>query len=174
MGPQGRSGAGSSGADGPVVLQMRTKLVDNGHDFWIETMTGRTVYKVDGKILPARDSFTVREASGEVVARMQERVARVADAIRIDRPSRPTATIRRDRTAPQRDRYVVEADDVGEIAVLGDVAQREYTLELGGRKIAEVSNRWRTLPDTFGVQVEPGADVVLALVAAVALDALSE
>lgn len=176
MGPRGGSGAESGSGEGPVTFQMRTNLVDNRRDFWVETLTGRTVYKVDAKILPGRDSFTVRAAAGEVVAHMQARVPRTPDTITIHRPGRPSATITRARVTadPIGDRYVVQADDVGEIAVRGDVLEREYTFELENQKIAQVSKGWTPLPSTFGVLVESGVDVVLVLVATAALDALTD
>ncbi len=156
-----------------MIFQMRARLVDISRDYWIETITGRTVYKVDGKVLRARDGFTMREPGGEVVAQMRARVAPARDSATIDRPGRPSASVTKATITPGVDRYVVQADDVGEIAALGDVGQREYSFELGGTRIAEVSTRWMTLPETFGVRVEPGADVVLVLAATAAIDAMT-
>jgi uncharacterized protein YxjI len=164
-----RGGAGS----GPEVFRMRAKLVDIGDDYWIETSEGRRAYKVDGKVLRVRDTFTIRDAGGQVVATMQERVARVRDTMKIDRPGKPSATVKKAMITPLRDRYVIEADDVGEISVQGNIVDHEYSFEQGGRKIAEVSKRWLRVRDTFGVQVEPDADEVLVLVATAAIDSMT-
>ncbi len=172
QGGRGRSSPGHD--DGPVIFQMRTGLVDISRDYWVETMTGRTVYKVDGKVLRARDGFTIREPGGEVVAQMRARDSQARDIVTIDRPGRPSATITRATGASMPDRYVVEAADVGEVAVRGDVVECEYTFEIGGAAVAEVSKRWVTLPGTFGVQVEPGADVALLLAATAAIDAMTD
>ena len=156
----------------PVVYRMRAKLMDLADDYWVRTNHGRTVYQVDGKAVRLRESFTIRDAGGEVVARMKERVARVRDTMEIDRPGRPAATVTKAMVAPLRERYVLEAADVGTIEVQGDVVDHEYTFERDGRPVAEVSKRWMTVRDTYGVRVEPGADPVLVLAATAAIDAL--
>lgn len=174
MGLRERREARAGGQAGPVVFRMKAKLMDLGDDFWVETTDGRTVYQVDGKAMRFREAFTIRDAGGEVVARMQERVARVRDTMTIDRPGRPAATIAKAKVAPLRERFVVTAEDVGTIEVKGDVVDHEYTFEVDGQAVAEVSKRWMTVRDTFGVQVEPGADAVLVLAATAAIDAMGD
>ena len=104
---------------------------------------------------------------------MQERGARLRDTMTIDRPGRPPATITKAEVEPLRERYVITADDVGRIEVQGDVVDHEYTFETAGQAVAEVSKRWMTVRDTFGVQVAPGADAVLVLAATAAIDAMA-
>lgn len=167
---QERRGGGSPG---PEVFQIRDKLVDIGDDYWVETTSGRRAYKVDGKALRVRDTFTIRDAGGEVVATMQQRVARVRDTMKIDRPGKPSATIKKAMITPLRERYTIEADDVGEIRAQGNLVDHEYTCESNGTKIAEVSKRWVRVRDTYGVEVEPVTDVVLILAATAAIDSMS-
>ncbi len=158
------------GAEGPEVFQMRERLVDVGDDYWIETSAGRRAYKVDGKVLRLRDTFKMKDAQGQVVAEMQERVARVRDTMKIDRPGKPSATIKKAMITPLRDRFVLQADDVGEISIQGNFVQHEYTFEAGGRQVAEVSKKWIRIRDTYGVEIQPGADVPLILAATAAID----
>jgi uncharacterized protein YxjI len=54
------------------------------------------------------------------------------------------------------------------------VLDHEYTFEREGQPIAEVSRRWATVLDGFGVQVQPGADPVLVLAATAAIDAMGD
>ena len=160
------------GADAEVY-QMQAKLISIGNDYWIETTHGRRAFKVDGKAVRVRDTFTIKDTQGQVVAQMQERVARVRDTMKIDRPGRPSATIKKAMISPLRDRFVLEADDVGEISIQGNLVDHEYTFEQNGAKIAEVSKRWVRVRDTFGVSIEPGADVVLILAATAAIDSMT-
>jgi uncharacterized protein YxjI len=156
--------------EGAEVYLMREKLVSVGDDFWIETTTGRRAFKVDGKALRVRDTFAIKTAGGEVVATMQERVARVRDTMKVDRPGAPSATIQKAMITPLRERWTIKADDVGEISVQGNLVDHEYTFEQNGRKVAEVSKRWVRVRDTYGVEIEPGTDVVLILAAVAAID----
>jgi uncharacterized protein YxjI len=159
---------------GAEVYQMREKLLSIGDDFWIETTTGRRAFKVDGKALRVRDTFDIKDPSGQVVASLQERVARVRDTMKIDRPGAPSATVKKAMITPLRERWTVQADDVGEIAVQGNIVDHEYTLEQGGQKVAEVSKRWVRVRDTYGVEIEPGADVPLVLATVVAIDSMRD
>ncbi len=158
---------------GAEVYQMQAKLISIGDDYWIETTGGRRAFKVDGKAVRVRDTFTIKDTQGQVVAQMQERVARIRDTMKIDRPGRPSATIKKAMITPLRDRFVLEADDVGEISVQGNLVDHEYTFESNGAKVAEVSKRWVRVRDTFGVSVEPGADVALILAATAAIDSMT-
>jgi len=167
------AGRHSAGGGGPEVYQMQAKLVSIGNDYWIETSAGRRAFKVDGKALRVRDTFTIKDTEGQVVAQMQERVARVRDTMKIDRPGRPSATIKKAMITPLRDRFVLEADDVGQIAIQGNLVDHEYTFERDGATIAEVSKRWVRVRDTYGVSIEPGADVALILAATAAIDSLA-
>jgi uncharacterized protein YxjI len=168
-----RERRGEEPAD-PVVYRMRVRLMDLRADYWVQTSDGRTVYQVDGKAVRFREAFTIRDAGGMVVARLTERLPHARDTMTIDRPGRPSATIRKAVAAPMPERFVVEADDVGTIDVRGDVVDHEYTFERDGQPIAQVSRRWMTVLDTFGVQVQPGADPVLVLAATAALDAMGD
>jgi uncharacterized protein YxjI len=161
------------GGGGGTVYQMREKLVAFGDDYWIETNTGQRAFKVDGKALRVRDSLTIRDAQGNEVAKLQERMVVIRDTMKIERPGKPEATIKKAMITPLRERYTLEAADVGEIQIQGNIVDHEYTFERGGQKIAETSKRWFRVRDSYGVEIAPGQDDVLILAATVAIDQIS-
>lgn len=165
---------GGAAAGGNEVYQLRDKLISIGDDYWIETNQGRRAYKVDGKVLRVRDTFKLKDPQGNEVAKLQERKVRVRDTMKVERPGKPDATIKKAMITPLRDRFVLEADDVGEIAVQGNIVDHEYTFEQNGQKVAEVSKRWFRVRDTYGVEVFGGADPVLILAATVAIDGMRD
>jgi uncharacterized protein YxjI len=167
---QDRQGMGD---DGPEVYQMREKLVSIGDDFWIETNRGRRAFKVDGKAVRVRDTLVIRDPQGAEVAKLQERIVRVRDTMKIERPGRPDATIKKAMITPLRERWVLEADDIGEVKIQGNIVDHEYTFERDGQKIGETSKRWLRVRDTYGVEIQPGQDVVLLLSATVAIDQMA-
>lgn len=152
---------------------MREKLVSIGDDYWIETNRGRRAFKVDGKAVRIRDTLVIRDLQGNEVAKLKERVVAVRDTMTIDRPGKPDATIKKALISPLRERWVLEAGDVGQITIQGNIVDHEYAFEAGGHKIAETSKRWLRLRDTYGVQIEPGADTALILAATVAIDQMA-
>jgi uncharacterized protein YxjI len=171
MGLFGRRDERAGGA--AVVYTMRERLVDIGDDFWIETSDGRRAFKVDGKVLRFRDTLVIRDANGDEVAKLQERKLRVRDTMVIERPGRPDATIKKAIISPFRERWSLEADGIDEIEIKGNILDHEYEFEQDGKTIAETSKRWLRVRDTYGVEIQPGADVVLVLAATVALDQMA-
>lgn len=158
----------------PEVYQVRERLVDIGDDYWIETNHGRPAFKVDGKVLRLRDTFAIRAPDGTELVRMQERPMRLRDTLKIERPGRPDAMVKKALISPLRDRWLVEADDIGELKVHGNVVDHEYRFESeDGRTVAETSKRWFRVRDTYGVQIDPSADAPLILAATVAIDQMS-
>ena len=61
---------------------------------------------------------------------------------------------------------------INAVVVQGNPLDPEYSIGEGRDKIAEVSKKWFRLRDTYGVEIEPGADDVLILAATVAVDQL--
>jgi uncharacterized protein YxjI len=163
------------GGDGAPAncFQMREKLVSIGDDFWIENGAGQRAYKVDGKALRVRDTLTIRDAQGTEVAKIQERMINIRDTMKIERPGKPEATVKKDLISPLRERYVLEAGDVGEIDIQGNIVDHEYTFEQHGQKVAETSKRWFRVRDTYGVEIAPGQDEALILAATVVIDQMS-
>jgi len=155
------------------VFQMREKLVSIGDDYWIETTGGRRAFKVDGKALRIRDTLVIRDVAGNEVAKVQERKIAVRDTMSIERPGRPDASIKKALISPLRERFTLQADDIGEISIQGNFVDHEYRFERGGAKIAEVSKRWLRIRDSYGVQIDAGQDIGLILAATVALDQMS-
>lgn len=161
------------GGDDVEVFQMRQKLVSFGDDYWIETNGGRRAFKVDGKVARIRDTLVIRDVAGNEVAKIQERKIAVRDTMSIERPGRPDASIKKALISPLRERFTLQADDIGEIDIQGNIVDHEYRFERGGSKIAEVSKRWLRIRDTYGVQIDAGQDIALILAATVALDQMS-
>jgi uncharacterized protein YxjI len=74
---------------------MREKLLAIGDDFWIENDRGERAYKVNGKAVRLRQSFVLEDASGDEVARIQERKLSIRDKLAIERGGDTAATVQR-------------------------------------------------------------------------------
>ena len=72
---------------------MREKLLSIGDDYWIENDRGERAYKVNGKAVRFRDTFVLEDASGDEVARIQERKLSIRDKIAVERDGDTVATV---------------------------------------------------------------------------------
>jgi uncharacterized protein YxjI len=154
-----------------VRYQMREKLLAIGDDSWVEDASGQRVYKVNGKAARLRDTFVLEDASGREVAKIKERALHVRDTMSIDLDGR-SATVKK-ALVGLRARFHVEVDGAEDLKAHGNIVDHEYEIEQDGDTIATVSKKWFRVRDTYGVEIEPGADVPLVLSVVVAIDDMS-
>lgn len=160
--------------EGQSRYQMREKLVSIGDDFWIEDSRGAKAFKVNGKALRIRKTLIFEDPNGRELAKIQDRPVRVRDSMEIEGPDGSNlATVKKAMITPLRERYSVSVSGGSDLEVQGNIVDHEYEISAGRDKVAEVSKKWFRVRDTYGVQVEPGQNVILMLAITVALDMMS-
>src|SRR6266576_1085937 len=150
---------------------MREKLLAIGDDFWVENDHGERAYKVNGKAVRLRQTFVLEDASGDEVARIQERKLSIRDKIAIERGGDTTATVHK-ALVGLRDRFAIAVEHGADMKAHGNVLDHEYEIERDGDTVATVSKKWFRVRDAYGVDVAAGEDVSLLLAITVAIDAL--
>ncbi len=162
------------GGTGVTHYRMRQKLASIGDDYWIENDQGERVFKVDGKVLRARNTLILEDSHGNELLKIQERVARVRDTMEIeDRDGHSVATVKKAMITPLRERWTVKVADGPDLDVKGNILDHEYTIEDGRSKVAEVSMKWFRVADTYGVEVAAGQDPALMLAVTAVLDQMA-
>jgi uncharacterized protein YxjI len=152
--------------------QMHQHLLSIGDDYWIEDEDGRRAFRVDGKALRIRKTFVLEDASGNEVAKLQERKLSVRDKMEIERGGRSVATVKK-ALIGIRDRFSIELEDGPDLDAKGNLVDHEYEIKRDGDTVANVSKRWFRIRDTYGVEVAEGEDVALMLAITVCIDAMS-
>ncbi|NTU85045.1 MAG: hypothetical protein HGA45_37725 [Chloroflexales bacterium] len=153
--------------------KMREKLVSFGDDFWIENEQGQRAFKVDGKMLRVRDTLIFESPQGQELVKIQAKMLSIRGQMRLERSGGASTVVKKDMINIVRDHMVLLVEGQPEIDIRGNLLDHEYTFSRGRDKIAEVSKKWFRFADTYGVEIEPGADDVLILAATVAIDQLS-
>jgi len=136
-------------------------------------MHGRRAFFVDGKALRVRDTLDFKDLQGRTLCKIQEKMLRVRDTMEIDREGVGQVTVKKALITPLRDRFVADVPGRGEIEIQGNIVGHEYTMERGGRRVAEVSKKWIAIADTYTVEVAGGEDDILILAIAVTIDQMS-
>jgi uncharacterized protein YxjI len=151
---------------------MREKLLSIGDDFWIENEAGERAYKVDGKAVRVRQTFVLEDASGDEVARIQERKLSIRDKVSIERDGDTVATIHK-ALVGIRDRFSIDVEDGDDMKANGHVVDHEYEIERDGDTVATISKKWFRVRESYGVDVAADADTPLILAITVAIDSLT-
>lgn len=154
--------------------KIRQKMISIGDDFWIENAKGQKVFKVDGKALRLRKTLEFEDAKGRKLAQIKERILAVKDTMVIeDAHGRDIATVRKALIAPLRDKWNVNVKGGENLVVQGNILDLEYDIRQGRRKVAEVSKKWFTITDTYGVEIAEGQNDILILAISVAVDMMA-
>ncbi|HKI54682.1 MAG TPA: LURP-one-related family protein [Anaerolineales bacterium] len=158
----------------PTRYKIRQKLISIGDDFWIENQKGEKVYKVDGKTLRIRKTLMFEDANGKRLAQIKERLLAIKDTMVIeDAKGKDIATVKKALIAPLRDKWNVDVKGGDDLIVQGNILDLEYDIKDGRKKIAEVSKKWFSITDTYGVEIKDGQDDILILAVAVAIDMMA-
>ena len=154
--------------------KIRQKLISIGDDFWIEDASGQKIYKVDGKALRIRKTLEFEDMNGEKLVQIKERLLSIKDTMVIeDADGRDIATVKKALIAPLRDKWNVNVKGGKDLTVQGNIFDLEYDIKQGWKKVAEVSKKWFSITDTYGVEIEEGQNDILILAVAVAVDMMA-
>lgn len=153
--------------------KMRQKLISLGEDFTIEDESGNPVYEVDGKIMRLRETFELKDMRGNVVAVIRGKLVSIRSKMDILRNDAVVATVTKALFALIHAKFQVEVAGGEDLRIDGSIFDHEYTIRRGDDVVAEVSKRWFTFTDTYGISVAAGEDDALVLAMAVALDEMA-
>lgn len=154
--------------------KIRQKLISIGDDFWIENAKGQKIFRVDGKVFTIRKTLAFEDAHGKKLCQIKERLLAIKDTMVIeDANGNDLAVIKKALIAPLRDRWSVNVKNRPDLDVQGNILDLEYSIRQGRKKVAEVSKKWFTITDTYGVEIAPGQNDILILAVAIAIDMMA-
>ncbi|MEU8503143.1 LURP-one-related family protein [Streptomyces brevispora] len=156
-------------------LLVRERLFGIGDDYWIEDADGRKVFLVDGKAMRVRETFELKDAQGRILVEIRQKLISLRDTMLIERDGEQLAKIKRKRLSLLRNHYRVTLVDGTELDVSGKILDREFAVEYDGELLAQISRRWLTVRDTYGIDVvREDADTALLIAVAVCVIVLAE
>lgn len=149
------------------VLQQKLWAFGDHYTIWDEEQ--RPLYRVEGKIFAWGDDLVMRSEEGDEVARISQVLLTL----------RPTYEVRRGGVVAARvvkefswwnQTFSVDVPGPDDYTVRGSFWERAYVFERGGEIVASASKALWTWADTYGLEIEPGADAVTILATAVIID----
>ncbi|MFJ6464881.1 LURP-one-related/scramblase family protein [Streptomyces sp. NPDC091387] len=156
-------------------LLVRERVFGIGDDYWIEDADGRKVFLVDGKAMRLRDTFELKDAQGRIVVEIKQKLISLRDTMLIERDGEQLAKVKRKRLSLLRNHYRVTLVDGTELDVSGKILDREFAVDYDGELLAQISRRWLTVRDTYGIDiVRDDADTALLIAVAVCVIVLAE
>ncbi len=131
--------------------KIRQKMFSIGDDFWIENQEG------DREALRLRETLFFEDMNGNKLCKIQERLLAIKDTMVVeDADGHQMAVIKKGLIAPLGDHWTVTVRGGPDLDVQGNILDHEYSINERRNKIAEVSKKWLSLTDTYGVEIGEG------------------
>ncbi len=149
---------------------LKQKFWSFGDDFKIQDGNGQDVYFVDGRAFSWGDKLSFRDMQGNELAFIRQKLLSCGPTYEIELHGRLVAVVKKKLFTLMRCKFTVDVPGPDDLEAQGSFLDREYTIERRGRRVAEISKRWFSFTDTYGVEIESGEDPVLLLATAVVID----
>lgn len=142
-----------------------------GRDFAVlDPTTEQQRYFVDGKIGP-RPKAEVRDASDAVVYQVRGTLLGVPKHISIsDAGGAEVASLRAKMFSPIKTRMTLEVPSGDPWELEGSFIEKNYSITAAGQPIAQITQKWVTVRDTYTLDVADGIDPGVALAVLWAVD----
>lgn len=126
------------------------------------------------KPLRLRETLLFKDARGNDLYMIQEKMLKVKDTMNIEKANGDTAAVI--KKAPvniMRESWKVELPEGSDMEIQGNILDHEYEISSEGRKTAEVSKKWFRVRDSYGVEIEPEQDSALILAITACVDQMA-
>src|SRR5438128_2572614 len=151
---------------------MRQKWLSFGDDYAIKTPDGTEAFYVDGRAFSWGNKLSMRAGGKQVpwVAFIAQKLLSWGPTYDIYRQGQLFAVVKKELFTFFKCRFHVDVPGPDDYEATGSFLDREYSFERSGRRVAEVSKRFFSWTDTYGVEIADGEDDITILAAVVVID----
>jgi uncharacterized protein YxjI len=149
---------------------MKQKLFCWGDDFRIKNEAGDDAFFVDGRAFSIGNKLSFQDLKGNELAFIRQKLLSWGPIYEITRDGELLAVVKKHLFTFFRCKFTVDVTGPDDLEAQGSFMDMEYTFERGGRTVAEVSKRWFSFSDTYGVDINRGEDDLLILASTVVID----
>jgi uncharacterized protein YxjI len=149
---------------------MKQKLFAWGDDFTIKTADGQDAFLVDGRAFSLGDKLSFQDMQGNELVFIRQKLLSWGPTYELYCKGGLCAVVKKKLLTLFRCRFTVDVPGPDDLEAAGNFLDREYTFARAGSAVAQVSKRWFTWTDTYGVDIAEREDAVLILASTVIID----
>jgi len=149
---------------------MKQKLFCWGDDFIIKNEAGEETFFVDGKAFTIGNKLSFQDMQKNELAYVRQKLLSWGPTYEITRNGVLVAVVKKHLFTLLRCKFTVDVPGPDDLEAQGSFLDMEYTFSRAGQVVAEVSKRWFSWTDSYGVDVHQGEDDVLILASTVVID----
>ncbi len=125
---------------------------------------------MDGRAFSWGDKLSFQDMQKNELAFIRQKLLSWGPTYEIEVHGRLVAVVKKKLFTFLRCKFTVDVPGPDDLEAQGSFLDHEYAFERQGREVAQVSKRWFSWTDTYGVDIADGEDDVLILASAVVID----
>ena len=142
-----------------------------GDDYTIRDAAGEDVLRVDGKVFCIGDQLSLQTLDGRELASIDQKLMSWGPTYEIYRGDNLAGIVKKHLFTLLHCKFSVDVPGPEDLEATGSFLDMEYTFTRRGSPVAHVSNkRFFSLTDAYGIDIVPDEDDVLILASAVVID----
>ncbi len=149
---------------------MKQKIFAWGNDFTIKDEAGKDAFFVDGRAFSIGKKLSFQDMSGNELLFIRQKLLSWGPSYEISRNGQAVALVKKKHFTLFRCKFSVDVPGPDDLEARGSFMDYDYTFTRGKKIAAEVSKRWFSLRDTYGVDIAATEDDVLILASTVVID----
>jgi uncharacterized protein YxjI len=152
---------------------LKHKIISIGGDSMIKDESGQDVYFVDGAAISIGRRLVIKDLKGGELATIHQQLIALTPTFDIHIKGGVSAHVSM-KLLSLRDRLKIGVSGGDDLEAVGNLFHHEYHIDRRGRQVAEVSKRWISLTDSYGIETADNEDQLLLLSCAVVIDEILE
>lgn len=149
---------------------MKEKWLAWGDDFEILDENGQRAFFVDGRAFSIGKKLSFQDANGRELAFIRQRLLSWGPTYEIENGGRTVATVRKHLFTFFHCKFSVDVPGPDDLEAKGNFWDHDYVFALRDKPVANISKRWVSWTDTYGIEILEPIDPVLILSCAVVID----
>jgi uncharacterized protein YxjI len=149
---------------------MKQKILCLGDDYLIKNADGQDVFYVDGRAFSFGDKLSFQDMAGNELAYISQKLFAWGKTYEVYRAGQLFAVVKKEMFTFFHCQFTIDVPGPNDYLAEGNFLDLEYTFTRSGSLVAQVSKRFFSLSDTYGIDIIPGEDDVTILAAAVVID----
>jgi uncharacterized protein YxjI len=155
-----------------MKYMMKQKFWSLGDTFTIKDEHERDVFLIKGRAFSWGDKLSFQDPDGRELAFISQKLLSWRPRYEIHRDGAMFAEIVKEFSW-LKSRFTLDVPGPNDYTIEGSFWEHEYSFRRGGQEVAQVSKRYWSWTDTYGVEIVDGEDAVAILSTCVVIDLVS-
>lgn len=147
---------------------IKQKIFSFGDNFTIRDEVGNDCFYVKGKVFSWGDKLRIFDMQGNELVYIEQKLFRFLPEYNIYYEGKLYATVKKEFTF-FKPRFQIHSA-IARYSAEGNVWAMDFNIIRDGRLAAQISKRWFSWSDTYGVDIADGEDVPLMLALVIVID----